>query len=134
MKTQNRLLTSSAIIEIGAGLLIILFPSYMLSLVFGLPSNSLAVMLGQITGVALVALGMACWSARGDPGGPARLGAVRSITLYNGGAGLFLIVFALSGRAFGIVLWLFALIHLVHALLFAFTLARPASGPGKTEA
>jgi len=70
-----------------------------------------------------------------------RLGAVRSITLYNGGAGLFLIVFALSGRAFalsgrafGIVLWLFALIHLVHALLFAFTLARPASGPGKTEA
>jgi hypothetical protein len=129
MKTQDRLLTSSALIELGAGLLLLLFPSYMLALVFGLQSNSLAVMVAQVAGVALLALGIACWSARNDAGGPARLGSLRAITVYNGSAGLLLVLFAVTGRASGIVIWLFAVVHLVHAVLFAFTLVGPDAGP-----
>ena len=125
MKNQNRLLIGSALVELGGGLLIILFPSFMLQLLFGVPSNSLADMVGQVAGIALVALGIACWIARDDAGGPARLGTVRAITVYNGSVGLLLIVFGLTGRAFGIVLWLFAILHVVEAVLFAFTLARP---------
>ena len=118
MRMQPRLLAVAAVMETLAGLGLILTPEATMQLLFGGRPDGVGTMMGRVAGVALLALAVACWGARGASGAEARLGAVRAITLYNAGAGVLLVLFAVTGQAAGLGVWSAALLHLALAAGF----------------
>jgi len=115
----KQLLTIATGAECLAGLAFMLAPGLTIALLFGVEPQSEGLMIGRIAGVALLSLGIACWGASADAGGAARTGTLRAITLYNLGAGLFLVVFAASGRAGGLAVWIAGILHLGLGAAFA---------------
>lgn len=125
MPIQRKLLTIAVVVESLTGLALILAPEATVVLLLGVEPNVPGVMLGRVCGVALMALGIACWSARADSESAARAGTLKAITFYNAGAGLLLVLFAVIGKTGGIVLWSAAVLHLALATAFAVSFWRP---------
>jgi hypothetical protein len=121
--TQRRLLTIATVAEGLAGLGLIVAPDPTVRLLLGAEPAVVASMIGRIAGVALLALGIACWGARADSGSAARAGTLRAITVYNAGSGLLLIAFGATGLAHGPAVWIVGLLHL--ALAAGFTASAP---------
>jgi hypothetical protein len=107
-----------------AGPAFVLAPGATINLLLGAKPDRSGLMIGRLAGVALLALGIACWGARADQDSAARTGTLRAITLYNAGAGLLLVGLAATGRARGPVVWSAAVLHLGLAVGFTF----PESG------
>lgn len=126
MTMQGRLLTVAGVVECLAGLAFFLSPGVTTALLLGAEPDSVGVMIGRVAGVALLSLGVACWGARADAGGAARMGTLRALTLYNAGAGLLLVIFAAMGKAGGPVVWTVGVLHLSFAAAFAASFKRPA--------
>ena len=126
MTMQGRLLTVAGVVECLAGLAFFLSPGVTTALLLGAEPDSVGVMIGRVAGVALLSLGVACWGARADAGGAARMGTLRALTLYNAGAGLLLVIFAAMGKAGGPVVWTVGVLHLGFAAAFAASFRRPA--------
>jgi hypothetical protein len=127
--THSRLLTVTAVLECLTGLALVLAPGLTLAVLLGVKPDSVSLMLGPVAGIALTALGICCWEARTDTGSAARSGTLKGITVYNAGAGLLLLIFAASGRAMGMVVWIAALLHLGLAAEFLFSLLRLPHSP-----
>jgi hypothetical protein len=78
------LLVVTAVIELGAGLALLGFPSAAVALLLGSSlAMPAAVTLGRLAGAALLALGLACWLARRDVQSRAARGLVAAMLLYN---------------------------------------------------
>jgi hypothetical protein len=109
---MKHLFKLTAIIEVGAGLALGCFPSAVVTLLLGSGLDSpVAVVLGRLTGVALLALGVACWLARGDAQSRAARGLIAAMAVYNLGA-VALFAFASIGLGLhGIALWPAAVLH-----------------------
>ena len=122
MATQRQLLTIAALAESLAGVALVVAPHAGVTLLLGADPGAVGSMVGRIVGVALLALGIACWGARADPGGAARTGTLRAITAYNAGAGLLLIAFGATGKAYGVVVWIAGVLHLALAVGLAASL------------
>jgi hypothetical protein len=76
--------TVTAIIELGAGLALLSFPSTTTAVLLGSPLNTpVALTLARVCGAALLSLGIACWLARGDTQNRAARGLVAAMLLYN---------------------------------------------------
>jgi hypothetical protein len=119
MPTQRQLLTIATLAECLAGLALMVNPDAAVTLLLGAKPGAVELMIGRIAGVALLALGIACWGARADPGGAAQRGTLRAITIYNVGAGLLLIAFVATGKASGVAVWIAGMLHLALAAGFA---------------
>ena len=118
MRMQRILLAIAAAVETLTGLVLIPAPDATIRLLLGRQPDGVGLMIGRVAGVAVLAVGVACWGARADSGGAARVGTVGAITLYNAGAGLLLVRFALTGQASGPVVWSAGLFHLALAAGF----------------
>ena len=115
MTTKN-LLPISAVIELGAGLALLAFPSPVVKLLLGSPLDApAAVALGRLAGAALIALAVACWLARGDTLGCAARGLVVAMLVYNMGAVIVLGVAGVQLPTTGIALWPAVALHAVMA-------------------
>ena len=109
---MKNVLTMTAVIEVGAGLLLLALPSLAATLLFGsshdTPSGLTVI---RVAGAALLAIGVACWLARYDGQSHAARGLVGAMVLYNA-AILTLSVHAATGLGVSSVgLWPSALIH-----------------------
>lgn len=122
---QRKLLAIAAIAETLVGLALLVVPRITIEILLRVPSQDAAQMVARLAGVALICLAFACWSARADAGGTARTGTLRGITLYNLGAGVLLAVFAATGMAGGVIVWIAAVFHLALAAGFLMSLRRP---------
>jgi hypothetical protein len=110
------LLTLSAWIEVGAGLVLELLPRESLALVFGAALDQPAAStLARLAGAALLALGAACWFARRERN-RAATGVVAAMTVYNVGAVLVFVCAAVSSASIGILLWPAVALHALLAL------------------
>jgi len=113
---MKRLLALTALLEAGAGLAVLLVPQVFVELLLhGTLDGTVALTVARIAGVALLALGVACWFARGDTGGAAWLGLTKAMALYNLGVVLVLVVAGLQMATVGILLWPAVIIHAVMA-------------------
>ena len=114
---MNRLLKLTALIEAATGLALMIVPSVVVRLLLGSElDTSAAVTLGRVAGVALFALGVACWLARDDTQSRAARGLVAAMLLYNVAT---VVVLAFAGIGFGlhgVALWPAVVLHAVMAV------------------
>ena len=95
MKTLH---TVTAVIELGAGLALLCFPSPVVALLLGSPLDTLtALSVARVGGAGLLSLGVACWLARGDSESRAARGLVAAMLLYDISA---VVILAFAGIGF----------------------------------
>jgi hypothetical protein len=114
---MSRLLKLTALIEAATGVALMVVPSVVVRLLLGSPlDTSAAVILSRVAGVALFALGVACWLARDDAQSRAARGLVAAMLLYNVAT---VAVLAFAGIGFGLhgaALWPAVVLHAVMAV------------------
>src|SRR6266568_6434054 len=125
MPTQRQLLTFAAAFESLTGLALILAPKATAVFILGAEPNVVGKLLRRGCGVVLVALGIACWGARTGSESAARSGTLKTITFYNAGVGLLLVLFAAIAKTGSIVLWSAGVLHLALAAAFAISFRGP---------
>ena len=113
----TRLLGLGAVLEAVTGLVLMIHPPLVAWLLLGEGVSGVAVALGRVAGVALVALGIGCWPgsevvAAGSP-------ALRALLTYNLLATLYLAYLGIDGRMVGNLLWPAVVLHAVMTLLLA---------------
>jgi hypothetical protein len=113
---MKRLLTLTAIIEAATGLALIAMPFVVVRLLLGAEISGAALPLGRVAGVALLALGVACWLASNDTPSSAARGLVSAMLLYNIGATLILGAAGIRSQPVGIALWPAVILHAAMAV------------------
>jgi hypothetical protein len=103
-------LVLTAAIEAGTGAGLLLVPALVVRLLLGEDISGLAFPLGRIAGVALLAIALACWKARGDVSAAAR-GLVAAMLLYNIAAALILGSAGFQSPNATSLLWLAVALH-----------------------
>lgn len=114
---MKNLLIVTALLELGAGLALIALPSTVVKLLLGSGLDSSAAMtLGRLTGVALFALSIACWLARGEITSRATRGLTAAMFFYNVAAVVILGLAGLNAKPVGIALWPAVIVHVGMAI------------------
>jgi hypothetical protein len=114
---MKRLLTVDAIIEMGAGLLMVVLPSQLWKIVLGTTlSTPVELTLSRIAGVAFVALAISWWLARDDEQSHTLRGVVGGMLVFNAGVVIVLGYAGIVLRLSTILLWPFILFRLAMAV------------------
>jgi riboflavin transporter FmnP len=108
------LLTVTAILEVGAGVALLVVPALVLELVVGSGESPTGAAMGRLAGAAILSLGAACWWARRDSGSHAARGLVGGLLTYN--ATVVALVLWGSLGAPNPILWAAVVVHGVMAL------------------
>ena len=120
------LLIVTAIAEVGTGLVLLVFPPILLALLLGIEQASPeTVLVSRVAGAALLALGVACWLARNDRGGPAHLGLLVGVLVYDIAAAAILAYAGLFVNLHGIALWPAVVLHVALAVWCVVCLSSP---------
>lgn len=115
---RRALLSITAVVEAATGLAVLLAPSLLVESLLGAPPDMpVGVTVSRVAGGALLALGLACWSARSDA---TANGLVASMLLYNLST---ITVLLLAGTGHGIAGTAFWPVVVVHTVLAAWCLA-----------
>lgn len=110
---MKKLLTATALIESGAGVGLLAVPSVISRLLLGVTLDTPATLtVARIAGVALLALGIACWLVSYDARTCAARGVVSAMGLYNLGAVIVLGAAGLQMQPVGIGLWPAVILHI----------------------
>ena len=103
---MKNLLTMTAVLEVGTGLLLVALPSMLATVLLGSSLDApVALTVARVAGVALLALGVGCWFARNDVQSRATRGVVGAMVLYNAGIAMVLAYAGTSLQLSGIGLW-----------------------------
>ena len=97
-------LTFAAIGEVAPGLALLIVPSFVGQLLLGEQLTGVAVPVARVAGIALIALGIACW-----PGWPPRAGML----IYSGAVALYLAYLGFAGSLTGVLLWPVVVLHMI---------------------
>jgi hypothetical protein len=122
LTSVTQLFIVTAVIELGAGLTLLVAPAVVIRLLFG-PAVDLfpAVGIARLTGAALLSLGAACWWARHAQRSAASIALVRAMLIYNAGVVALGIVGALG--ALGPLQWTAVVLHGAQAIWCAWVVA-----------
>jgi hypothetical protein len=110
---MNRFFPVTAAIEAAAGLGLVVLPGVAVKLLLGADISGAAVPLGRVAGIALLALGLASWLARGQAA--SALTTARAMLLYNCGVAAILGAAGVSGMT-GVLLWPAVALHVLMAV------------------
>jgi len=129
------LLIVTALLEAGIGLALMCCPSATVTLLLGSGLDTpVAVTLGRVAGVALLALGVACWLAKYDGQSCAARGLIGGMVLYNLGAAVILGLAGIRSQPIGVGLWPAVVLHVAMTAWCITCLLRSAAPAcGKTE-
>ena len=106
------LLIVSAVVETAIGLTLLLSPPLVAGLLLGASLDApAALIVGRMTGAALLSLGGACWLARNDGSSRARRALVASMLLYNCAAVAILAHAGAGVRLVGVLMWPTVVLH-----------------------
>lgn len=100
---MKRVLVFAAVGEAATGLALLIVPSMVGQLLLGAELTGIAVTVARVAGIALVALGVACW-----PGPP-----LVGMLTYSVAVTLYLAYLGLAGGLTGILLWPAVILHVV---------------------
>jgi hypothetical protein len=109
---MKNLLTLEGVFEVGVGLAMVVLPSLLATLLLGSPLDTpVALTFARVAGVALVALGIACWLARHDGQSRAARGLLGAMVVYNAGVFMVLSYAGVASGLSGIGLWPVVVVH-----------------------
>jgi len=112
--TMRALATVTAVLELGAGLGILVIPSLAGMILLGSSlSTPVELTIARVAGVALLALGVAFWFARHDEQSHAARALVGAMLLYNAGVVAVLLYAGVGLGLSGVGLWPAVLLHVV---------------------
>ena len=97
----------AAVSEAATGVALLIVPSLVGQLLFGAELTGIAITVARVTGIALIALGVACW-----PGTP-----LVGMLTYSAAVTLYLAYVGLSGGLTGILLWPAVVVHTILTIL-----------------
>ncbi len=109
---MKRVLVLAAVSEAATGVALLIVPSLVGWLLLGEELTGVAIPVARVTGIALIALGLACWpgsEATGIP--PTR--ALRAMLCYSLLATLYLAYMGIRGEWVGVLLWPAVAIHAI---------------------
>ena len=101
---MRRLLIAAALGEAATGLILLAYPAIAIRLLLGITVTSAGVTMGRVTGISLVALGVACWPDSNT------LRAFSGMLTYSTSVMLFLVLVGINGEI-GILLWPAVTVH-----------------------
>jgi len=107
-------LTFAAIGEAATGLALLIVPSFVGQLLLGEQITGVAVPVARVAGIALIALGIACWP------GPPLLGMLTYSALVT----LYLAYLGFAGGLTGILLWPAVILHAILTALLTLDVAQ----------
>ena len=102
-------LVLAAVLEVATGVALLIVPALMGQLLFGAELTGMAITIARVTGIALIALGVACWP------GPPLVGMVT----YGAAVAMYLAYLGATGGPTGILLWPVAFLHTILTALLA---------------
>ena len=100
---MKRVLILTAVAEVATGVALLIVPSLVGRLLFGEELTGVAIPVARVTGIALMALGVACW-----PGTP-----LAGMLTYSAAVTLYLAYVGFAGGLTGILLWPAVVLHLI---------------------
>jgi hypothetical protein len=104
---MKKMLALVAAGEAAFGLVLLVYPPIVVRLLFGAEIAGVGIVMSRVAGIALIALGMACW-----PGPP-----LVGMLTYSAVVTLYLVYVGFSGGLTGILLWPAVVLHVVLATL-----------------
>ncbi len=102
-------LVLAAVGEAATGVALLIVPSLVGQLLFGAELTGIAMTMARVTGIALIALGVACW-----PGTP-----LTGMLTYSAAVMLYLAYVGFAGGMSGILLWPAVVLHVILTALLA---------------
>ena len=100
---MRRVLVLAAVSEVATGAGLLILPTLIVRLLLGVESAGVAVVIARVTGIALVALGIACW--------PGRMNPFRGMLTYNALMTSYLAWVGFRGEWVGPLFWLVLVLH-----------------------
>jgi hypothetical protein len=116
---MKKVLALAAAGEAGLGLVLLVYPPIVVSLLLGTDVAEAGIVVSRVAGIALIALGVACWP------GPPRVGMLT----YSAAVTLYLAYVGFAGGFTGILLWPAVVLHVILTIL----LARAATSDKETK-
>jgi hypothetical protein len=111
MRAEPRsVLGIAAAVETVTGLLLIVAPHLLAKLLFGVEVTGVAVVIGRVAGIALLALGVGCWLGRQEGTGG---WALLAMLLYNILVTPYLALVGIGTEFVGVLLWPAVIVHAV---------------------
>ncbi|MBA4073527.1 MAG: hypothetical protein C0508_00715 [Cyanobacteria bacterium PR.023] len=135
-KSMKAFFITTAALEAGAGVALVLSPLQAVSLLLGPEvAGPGAIPIEKVAGCALVALALLCWLARNDSQSAAARGIVWGMTFYNLGVIAVLCISALAPvaqtqvqmQSVGTLLWPAVVLHTVMSTWCGMCLAKTSS-------
>ena len=106
---MRKVLVFAAVAEAATGLALLIGPSLVVRLLFGEELTGVAIPPSRVAGIALIALGVACW-----PGPP-----LMGMLTYSAAVTIYLAYLGLMGDFSGVLLWPAVVLHAILTLLLA---------------
>jgi len=103
----------AAAIEGVTGLALLTYPAIVVQLLFGTEIAGAGVLASRVAGIALIALGVACWPGRSMTQG------LYGLLIYNLLVTVFFVYVGLGGAWVGVLLWPATVAHAVLTILLA---------------
>jgi hypothetical protein len=100
-------LPAAAIAEVATGVALLILPSLVGQLLLGEALAGVAIPVARVAGIALIALGIACW-----PGPP-----LAGMLIYSTAVALYLAYAGLAVELTGVLLWPAVALHVVLSIL-----------------
>lgn len=112
---RSKTLAFAAFVEASTGLAVLVAPAFVADLLLGTGLSAVATVLGRCFGIALLALGIACWPGREQPerGSP----ALQAMRVYNALIALYLAYLGAVVAMSGLLLWPAVALHAAVALV-----------------
>ena len=101
------MLVFAAVSEIATGIALLIVPSLVGQLLLGAELAGVAATVARVAGIALIALGIACW-----PGTP-----WAGMLTYSAAVTLYLAYLGVTGGSSGVLLWPAVVLHFVLTVL-----------------
>jgi hypothetical protein len=117
MDVTKRVLVLAAVAESGTGLALLILPSLVGWLLLGAELTGIAIPVARVAGIALIALGLACFPGSKETGTPTR--ALRAMMCYSLLVTLYLAYLGIHGEWLGVLVWPAVAIHVILTYLLA---------------
>jgi hypothetical protein len=106
---MKKILVLAAVSEVATGLALVIAPSLVGRLLLGDGLTAIAIPVARVAGIALIALGVACW-----PGT-----ALVGMLTYSTAVTMYLAYLGFSGGSTGMLLWPAVILHVILTVLLA---------------